>query len=65
MSGRKDISTPDVFLVVAVYFIGVMVVIMSGLSGKLLGIVVGFLLMVTAYLYERVLIIEEQLEGGS
>jgi 1,4-dihydroxy-2-naphthoate octaprenyltransferase len=64
VSDRENLTSPDVFLVVAIYFIGVIVVVMSGLSGKLLGIAVGFLLMVVAYLYERVSILEEQVEGG-
>jgi hypothetical protein len=65
VSDRENLTNPDVFLVVATYFIGVIVVVMSGLSGKLLGIAVAFLLMVVAYLYERVSILEEQVEGGN
>jgi hypothetical protein len=65
VAGREDLHSFDVFLVVAVYFIGLVTAAMSGLSRKLLGVGVGFLLMVAAYLYERVSILEEQVEGGT
>jgi 1,4-dihydroxy-2-naphthoate octaprenyltransferase len=65
VAGREDLHNFDVFLVVAVYFIGLVSVGMSAWKGYFPGIGIGFLLMVAAYLYERVSILEEKVEGGA
>jgi hypothetical protein len=65
VAGREDLHSFDVFLVVAVYFIGFAAVGMSALSRYVPGVGIGFLLMVVAYLYERVSILEVEIEGGT
>lgn len=52
----------EVFFVVSMFFIGVAVVVLSGLSGVFLGFVPGVLIMVFAVYFRRKLI---RLRGGA
>ena len=65
MGGRENLENFDVFLVVAVYFIGLGAVGVSALLSYVPGVGIGFLLMMFAYLYEKVRILEEEIEGGT
>lgn len=64
MAGREDLHNFDVFVAVALYFLGVVVVLLSVLTGRFLGGPTGVLLMVVGFLYERMSMLEVESKGG-
>lgn len=62
MTGREDLDDFQVFFVVAIFFIGLAIVALSGLSGQFLGILPAGLIMVFAYVYEQRAI---RMKGGA